>query len=194
MRRRRNTPHTLQKKDLQAYNGHGYLWDSLSLLLQVREPCTCCEHCPSPNPTLKTRGCVLVYDGLLDDPGLGSGAERRRDHHRLLLELRLELGPGLEQRRRALRRDLHLDALQLRGGGGRWEGLQGRLAVWARRVQGPAATAAAATAGGGGGAAAAALEGAAQGIRKQVREVPRLVADKLQHLCKEGNVRCIFIA
>lgn len=54
--------------------------------------------------------------------------------------------------------------------------------------------AAAAATAGGGGAAAAALEGAAQGIRKQVREVPRLVADKLQHLCKEGNVGCIFIA
>lgn len=157
------------------------------------ELCMCCEHCPTPSPTLETGGCVLVYDRLLDDPGLGRGAEGGGDHHRLLLELRLQLGPGLEQRCRALRGGLHRDALQLRGGGRRWEGLQGRLAIGARGVQGPTAAAAAATAGGGA-AAAAALEGAAQGIRKQVREVPRLVADKLQHLCKEGNVRCVFMA
>lgn len=157
------------------------------------ELCMCCEHCPTPSPTLETGGCVLVYDRLLDDPGLGRGAEGGGDHHRLLLELRLQLGPGLEQRCRALRGGLHRDALQLRGGGRRWEGLQGRLAIGAWGVQGPTAAAAAATAGGGA-AAAATLEGAAQGIRKQVREVPRLVADKLQHLCKEGNVRCVFMA
>lgn len=69
--------------------------------------------------------------------------------------------------------------LELGGGGGRWEGLELHLAVrpLQLRLQGP--TAAATTA-----VAAAALEGATQLIRKQIWEVPCLVTDELQHLCK----------
>lgn len=137
----------------------------------------------NPNATLEARGRVLVQDGLLDDPGLGRRAEGGGDHHRLLLELWLELGPGLEQWGRALRGRgrLHRDALQLWRGGGRREGLRG-LAIGPRGIQGPDARATATT-------ATATLEGAAQRVRKQVREVPCLVADELQHLCKEERER-----
>lgn len=51
---------------------------------------------------LKASGCILVYQRLLDDPCLRSGAECWGDHYRLLLQLslrlRLGLGAGLKNR------------------------------------------------------------------------------------------------
>lgn len=133
--------------------------------------------------TLETRGRILVDDGLLDNPGLGSRAERRCDHDSLLLELGLHWGPWLQDRgwawrgRRCRLCCFHRQALELGGCRGGREGLELHLAVGSLQLwlQGPTAAAT---------AAAAALEGAAQGIRKQVWKVSCLVTDKLQHLCK----------
>lgn len=152
--------------------------------------CTRQIHSPSTaSTTLEACGCILVDDWLLDNPGLGSRAERWRDHDSLLLELRLHRGPRLQDRSRARRgwrrrlRCFHWQALELGGCRGWWEGLQLHLAVGPLqlRLQGPTAAAT---------AAAAALEGAAQGIRKQVWEVSCLVTDKLQHLCKTEEKTC----
>lgn len=138
--------------------------------------------------TLETCGRVLVDHRLLDDPGLWSRAEGGGcNHHGLLLELRLERGPGLEEGGRARRGrggclgGFDGQVLELGGGGGQREGLDLHLAVPLRlRLQGPAAAAT---------AAAAALEGATQVIRKQIWEVACLVTDELQHLCEtEENV------
>lgn len=191
--RRRDTPQTAsQEKHHQACHGWGVwtlmpftasapgtspAWASWNLV-STRHTCSL----STANTTLEACGCILVDDWLLDNPGLGSRAERWRNHDSLLLELRLHRGPRLQDRGRAWRgwrgrlRCFHRQALELGGCRGWREALELHLAVGPLqlRLQGPTVAA----------IAAAALEGAAQGIRKQVWKVSCLVTDKLQHLCK----------
>ena len=87
---------------------------------------------------MKAGSCILVDDGLLDDPRLRSGAEGRGDHDGLLRQRGggrgLRLGAGLQNRGRPWRGGtrgggrLDLEGRSLRGGGRGGEGRQRDLA------------------------------------------------------------------
>lgn len=138
------------------------------------------------DPTLETRGCILINYRLLNEPCLRSRAESWSNHHSLLLEPRLNLRTRLKRGCSPLwgRRcsswlgHFHLHCLKLGRSCIRRERLKLPLTegpLWRDVCRSTSIT------------CTVVLEGATQLFGKQIWKLPNLVADKLQHLYKNSK-------